>query len=104
MTDGCYLFHAIDRPGTGELRGAVREAHRAFIRRQDPDCTCVLGGPLLDEAGAMIGTALVFEAGSAAAVAAFMADDPYVRGGLFEHVEIRRWRIGLGAIVSASAV
>lgn len=94
-----FLFHAIDRTGTAELRQHLRTDHRASIRRLDPQCRCILGGPLLDSSGAMTGTALVFEAESVAAVRAFMGDDPYVVEGLFERVEIWPWRIGLGAIV-----
>ena len=51
-----------------------------------------------DEDGAMIGTALVFEAVDAAAVRTFMAADPYLLGGLFERIEVRAWTIGLGTI------
>ena len=93
-----FLFHAIDRAGTAELRQRLREEHRAAIRRSDPRCRCILGGPLRDADGAMIGTALVFEAEDAAAVRAFMAPDPYLRAGLFAQIEVRRWTIGLGAI------
>ena len=95
---GQFLFHAIDRAGTGKLRQVLRDEHRVAIRRADPRCRCILGGPLFDGDGAMIGTALVFEADDAAAVHAFMADDPYLRGGLFARFEVRRWAIGLGAI------
>ena len=93
-----FLFHAIDRPGTADLRQRLREDHRVSIRRWDPHCRCILGGPLLDEDGRMIGTALVFEADDAAAVRAFMDVDPYLVGGLFARIEISPWTIGLGAI------
>lgn len=97
MTDR-FLFHAVDRPGTAALRQRLREAHRASIRRSDPECRCILGGPLLDAAGTMTGTALVFAAVDAAAVHAFMASDPYLLHGLFERIDVRPWAIGLGAI------
>ena len=93
-----FLFQATDRTGTAALRQQLRQEHRAAIRRADPRCRCILGGPLLDADGAMAGTALVFEADDAAAVGAFMADDPYLRGGLFARIEVRQWTIGLGAI------
>jgi uncharacterized protein YciI len=93
-----FLFHGIDRDGTAEQRQQLREDHRVSIRRSDPHCRCILGGPLRDAEGAMIGTALVFVAADAAAVRTFMAPDPYLLAGLFERVEVRRWTIGLGAI------
>ncbi|TCP95852.1 YCII-related domain-containing protein [Sphingomonas sp. PP-F2F-A104-K0414] len=46
----------------------------------------------------MVGTLLVFLATDAGAVRRFMADDPYVRAGLFEHWSVQMWSIGLGAI------
>ena len=44
----------------------------------------------------MVGTLLVFEAADRGAVESFLADDPYVRGGLFDTVEVMPWRWGLG--------
>ncbi|MNW21367.1 YciI-like protein [compost metagenome] len=44
----------------------------------------------------MNGTLLVVEAMSLSEVQAFLGDDPYVRAGLFEHIEIRPWNWGLG--------
>ncbi len=51
-----------------------------------------------DDHGEMIGTALVFEATSRAAVEQFMADDPYVKAKLFSRLETDVWTIGLGSI------
>ncbi|WCT79226.1 YciI family protein [Novosphingobium humi] len=94
-----YMFHAMDRAGMGERRGELREAHRAHIRRADPNCRCVLGGPLRREDGkAMIGTLLIFEADDAASVQAFMAADPYCLAEIFESISILPWSIGLGVI------
>ncbi|MDT4886907.1 YCII-related domain protein [compost metagenome] len=44
----------------------------------------------------MNGSLLVVEAASLAEVQAFLDDDPYVRAGIFERVEIRPWNWGLG--------
>jgi uncharacterized protein YciI len=44
----------------------------------------------------MNGTLLVVEAGSIEEVCAFLADDPYVQAGLFEALEVRPWRCGIG--------
>lgn len=93
-----FLFHAIDREDAAAVRQRLREDHRASIRRFDPHCRCILGGPLLDPDGAMIGTGLVFVADDVEAVRTFMAADPYVLGGVFARIEVRAWAIGLGAI------
>jgi hypothetical protein len=92
-----FVFFASDRPGMDEVRARVREEHRVRLRQAQPGCRCVLGGPMVADAGArMDGTLLVFEADDRAAVERFMAGDPYVRNDLFERVEIRRWSWGLG--------
>ena len=92
-----FAIHATDKPGLGALRDSVRESHRAYLRAPGAtEVEVVLGGPLLDDAGAMNGTLLVVRAPDRAAVERFLADDPYSRAALFERVDIRAWRWGLG--------
>jgi uncharacterized protein YciI len=92
-----FVFYGSDRPGMDAVRARVREDHRQHLRQTQPGCRAVLGGPLVDDAGArMDGTLLVFEADDRAAVERFMAGDPYSQNDLFERVEIRRWSWGLG--------
>lgn len=96
------LFHFLVRAFDGQdgitIRAEIRETHRAHLRRPSPDCRCILGGPLRNDQGEMIGTALVFEASSRTAVEQFMADDPYVKARLFVRLETDVWTIGLGTI------
>ena len=57
-----------------------------------------VGGPWLDEAdGGPLGSMLVVEAADIATAQAFAAADPYARAGLFASVEIRPWRLAVGA-------
>ena len=95
-----YAVWATDRPGTGAARQQVREAHRRRLRHPAPHAVQVLqAGPTLDgPAGAMNGTLLVVQADDAAAVRAFIDDDPYVAAGVYASVEIRPWRCGLGPL------
>ena len=101
MSTGYFAIHATDKPGLGALRDRLRESHRSYLRA--PSATgveVVLGGPLLDGADNMNGTLLVVRAPDRAAVERFLADDPYSRGSLFERVDIRAWRWGLGQPVA----
>ena len=90
-------FHGIDRPGSADLRAATRPAHLAFQAERRN----LVGGPLLDHDGQVCGSLIVFEAPDIATASAEMAEDPYVRAGLFEHVSIAEftavdWPTGAG--------
>lgn len=94
-----FAIWATDRPGMAAERARVREAHRARLREGGLDgLKVVLGGPTIDEAGAMNGSLLVVEARDIAAVRDFLAGDPYVLGGVYDTVEVRPWQWGLGRI------
>ena len=47
----------------------------------------------------MIGSLVIFQCDSMAAVEAVIASDPYAHAGLFERVEVRpyKWVLGAGA-------
>ena len=98
-----FAVWAIDREGALAARLRVRESHRRRLREPTPHALrVVLAGPLLDcPAGTMIGTLLVVEAESLAAVRAFVADDPYVQAGVYEHVDVRAFNCGLGPLAAS---
>lgn len=91
-----FCIHAFDHPGRRDDRLRLREAHRARLRQHDHPVAVRIGGPLLDDAGDMIGSMLVIEADTRAAVEAFLAGDPYVEAGLFRELRIDRFNWGLG--------
>jgi len=90
-----FVVVAIDKLDSQALRLATREAHFAYMRE-----TAVgkLGGPFLDEAGAMNGSLVIFEAESLEAAKQWHANDPYVKAGLFAHSEVRPWKPTLNPI------
>ena len=88
-----YLLICRDKPGALEVRKANRDAHLAYARESG---MVAFGGPMLDEAGGMIGSMLVLDAPDRAAAEAFAAGDPYARAGLFESVEISGWKKVIG--------
>jgi len=99
-----YAVWATDRRGMADERARVREAHRARLREGVPGrLKVVLGGPTTDETGVMSGSLLVVEASDIGAVRTFIAGDPYVLNGVYETVEIRPWRWGLGRIESTTS-
>jgi len=80
-------FHGVDRPDSGELRASLRPTHLEFHASR----ANLVAGPLLDAAGVMCGSLIVFEAADIADATAQMANDPYIVGGLFETVAINEF-------------
>ena len=91
-----FCVHAFDQPGRLADRQRLRDGHRVRLRQHDHPVAVHIGGPLLDEAGQMIGTMLVIEAESRAAVEAYLAGDPYMLEDLFATISITGFKWGLG--------
>lgn len=85
-----FAFIVIDRPDSAELRDRLRADHIEYMLRVK-DRT-VFGGPLLDGDGKTLGSILAADFKSRDAAEAFIAEEPYTKGGLFESVVIRRWK------------
>ncbi|HEY3695433.1 YciI family protein [Phenylobacterium sp.] len=91
-----FTLTCLDRPGSLQVRMSAREAHLAYVARMAP--TVRLGGPFLGPGGEMCGSLLIVETADLASAQAFSAADPYVLAGLFERVEIRPFRVTVGAL------
>ena len=76
-------------------RQAAREAHLAGVRPMVERGEIVAGGALLDEAGRMVGSAVVVDMPDRAAVDAWLARDPYVTGDVWRRMEIRPFRLAV---------
>ena len=86
-----FAFICVDKPDSIALRSKLRAPHLEYmIGVKD---RTVFGGPLQDEAGeASLGSIFAIEFGSRAEAEAFLAEEPYNKGGLFQSAEIWRWR------------
>jgi uncharacterized protein YciI len=93
-----FILTCIDKKNGLEARMAAREAHLTYARGQAE--VVKLGGPLLDDDGQMAGSVLVIEVADKTAAQAFADNDPYWLAGVFESVDIRAFKITLGAIAS----
>jgi uncharacterized protein YciI len=91
-----FVLTCIDRAGALETRMAARTAHLAYAGERLS--MIKLAGPLLDAEGQMAGSMFIMEAEDAEAVKAFNAADPYTLAGLFARVEVRPWKITVGAL------
>jgi uncharacterized protein YciI len=88
---------AMDGADEGALarRLAVREAHMARVRPMAADGTLTLGGAILDapDGGRMIGSVAVTAHATDEAARAWMAEDPYVTGGVWRDVALYGTRL-----------
>lgn len=92
-----FVIYALDKPGMSDVRNAHRPAHRARLRDPgDIPIWVAIGGPMTNDAGEMIGTMLVVEAPAKETVETFVQGDPYALAGLYDRVDIRPYRWGLG--------
>jgi uncharacterized protein YciI len=73
-------------------RAAVRDAHLARVLPAARDGTLAMGGAILDEAGAMRGSIAVTRHATDEAARAWMADDPYVTGGVWQDITLHGTR------------
>ena len=88
-----FVISYIDKPNSLALRMANREAHIAYAHTEGVPATVRLGGPYLDEKGDMAGSLIVVEGPDRAAAVKFTENDPYVKAGLFQSIDVRPYRI-----------
>ena len=89
-----FVLSCLDKAGALDLRMATRESHLAYVREHVARIKAA--GPLLSDAGEMMGSMFVIEADSAAEIEAFSAADPYRAAGLFDSVTVQPWRVTIG--------
>lgn len=75
-------------------RQAAREAHIARMQLMAADGTLAIGGAIMDDAGShMIGSITVTRHASDDAARAWMAEDPYVKGGVWQDITLHATRL-----------
>ena len=79
-----YVIIGHDGPNAKELRPQLRPSHLEHLGEFDRQGRVILAGPLTDGHGSLI----VLEADTLAEVQEIAQRDPYVRGGVFESVDI----------------
>ena len=97
-----FVVYALDKSGREAARLEARPAHRTRLREHDHPVTVRVGGPLLDDAGTMIGTMLIVEAATKQEVEAFIAGDPYLEADVYGSVAIHPYNWGLGNPAAAN--
>jgi len=86
-----FVIHCIDAPEGAALRDKMRPDHVVHVRSQP--VAVKLAGPLLDGAGAPVGSMVVIEAEDLATAKAFVQADPYNQAGVYRRYEIHAWGV-----------
>ncbi|HBK04927.1 MAG TPA: hypothetical protein DDZ81_03575 [Acetobacteraceae bacterium] len=90
-----FLVIGHGKPGVSNTRDGLLEAHRRYFVENGYQEHFIARGPLLsDDESEWVGSAMLIELPSRAAVEAMLADEPYVRAGLYADIEILDWRFG----------
>ncbi|TCZ66904.1 hypothetical protein EXY23_00265 [Roseicella aquatilis] len=92
-THTVIIAHDGKDPGAPERRLAVREAHLARVRPMAADGTLAVGGAILDATGQrMVGSVAVIARDTDDAARAWMAEDPYVTGKVWQDIALHGTR------------
>lgn len=82
-----YTFILTDRPGAGELRHQIRPEHKAYLAKVRE--RIAFAGPFMSDDGeTMIGSLLAIDFPSREAAAAWLAEEPFYRSGLYAGVTV----------------
>lgn len=86
-----FLILTMDKPGTEQIRAQFRAQHYAFL--EERIASLIASGGLQDDGGeSFIGAAILLDCDTRAEAEAFVAADPFTAAGLFESVNIVRWK------------
>jgi hypothetical protein len=77
-----------------ERRLAARPAHLELGRRLRSQGHHLYGVALLDEGGRMVGSVIIADYASRSELDAWLAEEPYVTGKVWERVDVRPCRVG----------
>lgn len=86
-----YMIRTTDKPDAAELRAATRAEHLVYLRRYTPRILAA-GGFLNDDGSVGKGGMIILDTDDRAEAEELIANDPFTRAGVFEKVEIQRWR------------
>lgn len=86
-----FMFFAFDKKESGTaLRAATRPDHVAYTKAKGQ---VKFGGPFVGSADEMIGSFSIIEAADYEAARSYVANDPYIKAGLFERYELHPWKL-----------
>ncbi len=86
-----YMIDTFDKADTGELRQQLRPAHLEYLEN-NKKLLLACGAKLLDDGVTGTGSFYIVDVETREEAQAFIDGDPFTSGGLFERIQINRWR------------
>ncbi len=90
-----FLLIAYDGkdPEALERRLKIREKHLGNVRKLKQEKEFLVGGAILDEAGKMIGSMIVYDFPDRESLDDMLKDEPYITGGVWKEIKIQPFRL-----------
>lgn len=86
-----YMIETFDKPDTGELRQQLRPSHLDYLE-ENKKLLLACGAKLQDDGVTGTGSLYIVDVETREEAQSFIDGDPFTSGGLFERIEISRWR------------
>lgn len=80
-------------PEALDRRMAARPAHLAGVKKLKEQGNFIIGGAILSPDGKMIGSSLLMQFASEAALQQWLAEEPYLNDKVWDKVEIKPFRV-----------
>jgi hypothetical protein len=93
--DHRFLILGHGKPGMTAVHDELRDEYRRYLSAGGFDDRLIACGPLLsDDGSGWAGTAILAELPGRTSAEAILADSPYARAGLYDHIEVHSWQFG----------
>jgi uncharacterized protein YciI len=86
-----YVIATYDKPDHKQVRDSFRQRHLEYLEA-NVDKVIAGGGFFSDDGTAVIGGLLIVNVDTRAEAERFIQNDPFTAAGLFQRVEINRWK------------
>jgi uncharacterized protein len=86
-----YAIITKDKPDSLALRNSLREEHIAYLKANQGKLLAA-GAQTADDGTGGYGAVIIVDTEDRREAQAFIENDPFTKGGLFDMIQVTRWR------------